>query len=90
MENRHNWPDAWRFAGLGLLINSALYLGAIIAAGLVTGDAFAWKLALLSVGACYIGYFLQIGPSRVPRRIIAAIVYLSIALGVLAGLALLF
>lgn len=31
-------------AVLGALINSALYLTSVFVAGLVTGDAFAWKL----------------------------------------------
>lgn len=79
--------DAIRMAILGLLLNSHLYLGGVIAVGVVTGNPFAWRLGLIAAGLCYIGYACQL--SNVPRKITAVVVWSSIAAGVIAGISLL-
>ncbi len=70
---------------IGVLLNSALYLAGCVAAGLVTGNTWAWRLALAALGATYISYALQIGD----HRMAAPAVWLSIGLGFAAGLKLL-
>lgn len=71
---------------LGILVNSALYLSGCVAAGLVTGNGLAWRFALAAVGVTYIGYVLQ----YVAHALANAAVWLSVGLGVAAGLSLLF
>lgn len=72
---------------IGILVNSALYNAGCIIAGLITESPYAWKLALVSVGICYLTYLAQL--AEFPRRISNVLVILSIITGVGAGLALL-
>lgn len=79
--------DDRRFAAIGLLLNSALYLSGCFVAGLFTGNSWAWKFALASFGLAYVGYVLQLIPAS--RRSAWFPVVLSIGTGVLSGLFLL-
>lgn len=73
----------------GVLLNSALYLTGVYVAGLLTGNAVAWKCALIGAGLCYICYVLQLSGNMHRLPIVVATVA-SIAFGIIAGLALLF
>lgn len=76
-----------RITVLGIYINGALYLAGAIAAGLVLGNAWAWKPALASAGVSFIAYAFQyLGNHRAGVRFALA----SQGLAVFAGLALLF
>lgn len=45
---------------IAILINSALYLTGVFVAGLMLGNGWAWKLALLTAGLCYLSYMAQL------------------------------
>lgn len=40
----------------GIQINGALYLAAVIFAGVITRNAFAWQPAIVAAGAAYLSY----------------------------------
>lgn len=73
---------------VGIIVNSALYLGAVFVAALVAHNLRAEYLAIAAMGATYVSYFLQmlIGSHR---QISLASVGGSIALGISAGVSLL-
>jgi|HubBroStandDraft_4_1064222.scaffolds.fasta_scaffold00045_34 hypothetical protein len=70
----------------GVYISAALYDGGVFAAGLVTHNPVAWKLAIATAGIAYISYAGQI--MGMPRRIAMAVVVLNFVLGACAGIAL--
>ncbi|GJD92923.1 hypothetical protein [Methylobacterium iners] len=87
----------------GLLLNSALYLVAIVAIGLVQGSTAAPRLAVASLGVAALSYMAQEIEAQLPetystaltRRDVALISSVvltvgSILLGAVAGLALIF
>jgi len=74
---------------IAVLINSALYLGGVLATALVRGNVISGDLALTSMGLTYLGYLTQAVPRAAPG-IANAFVVLSIIFGTLAGVALLF
>jgi hypothetical protein len=74
---------------IGALVNSALYLLCVFAAGLVTGHPTAWKLALIAMGVTYISHYLQLIPG-VSRDLCTGVVVASIAIGAAAGIAIFF
>jgi hypothetical protein len=74
-----------RLMGLGVLLNSALYLSACFVAGLVLHNPVAWRLAIAAMGVTYLSYSLQLLGHWSSRYVTFA----SIALGLLAGLSLL-
>lgn len=79
----------WRLLSAhGAIVASAVYLGGVIAAGLATGNAVAWRVGLFSAGLTYLGYFVQVvmPPGELPAK---GLSLLSIAAGVVAGFALL-
>jgi hypothetical protein len=76
-----------RFLGIGLYINSALYLAGVFVLGLTLGHHAACKLALAAAGVSYLTYFAQI--SMAPRWVGFALCVWSVVFGVGAGLALL-
>lgn len=81
------------FVSIGVLINSALYLTGCFVAGLATGNSVAWRLALATAGVTYLAYVVQEAASVQRSRptlghAALALVTASIALGLLAGLAL--
>lgn len=76
----------------GLMINSALYLFSVFAAGIFWGNKLAVWLSIAAMGVTYLSYALQLtartpAPAA-PRSFRAGLVLASVALGVLAGLAL--
>lgn len=78
---------------VGALINSALYLACVFIAGIVTAHPIAWKLALVAMGVTYLQHLTTLpDPSGwLPTlRFRLIMVLLSIALGLAAGIALLF
>lgn len=83
------------YAFVGAMLNSALYLVAVFAAGQVHGNVWAWKSAIAAMGVTYLSYLAQCAwqadqGNVVLHKVSNAFVWLSIALGVAAGLALLF
>lgn len=70
------------------VVNSALYLSGCVAAGLVTGNPWAWKAGLAAIGLTYVSFHLQY---TMPGKLglCHAAVVASIAAGLLAGAALL-
>lgn len=79
---------------VGVLLNSALYLSACLALGVIAQRPMVWRLALAAIGVTYLSYLLHSVADHDAQdafaRLARLMVYLSIALGVLAGLALLF
>jgi hypothetical protein len=71
----------------GLLLNSALYLVCVFVAGIVTEDGFTWRCAIAAMGATYVCYLVQLAGAPLIVRVAA--LWLSIALGVVAGASLL-
>lgn len=80
-------PDQ-KFLAIGIYINSALYLSAVFTAGLWTGNALAWKLAIATFGTCYLAYVAQVTIPEL-RGLNIGLVIASVVLGMLAGLSLL-
>jgi hypothetical protein len=81
-----------RFCAAGLMLNSALYLSGCFAAGLLLGNRFAWTLALAALGAAYLSYLAHLVTEHLPLQhnlYAVTLTWLSIALGVLAGVVLL-
>lgn len=74
---------------VGALLTSALYLVCVFAAGLVTGHRFAWECAIVAMGVTYGSHYVQLIPS-ISRDVCMGVVAASIALGAIAGIALLF
>lgn len=70
------------------VLNGALYLAAVFIAGLWVRNPVAWKLAIAAMGLTFLCYFVQcVNEGRVWAMLAS---YLSIAVGIAAGLALLF
>jgi hypothetical protein len=78
----------------GALINSALYLVAVFVAALTSGNQFALRSAIATVGITYIAHVLQFTAAQTqsPGMLTAAnsVTWLSILFGLMAGLSLLF
>ena len=75
-----------RLLVVGIYINSALYLIGVFVAGLVTDHPTAWRMALVTAGVCYFAYFAQVWGKR---HAATAATLVSVAAGIVAGLALL-
>lgn len=80
-----NDRDFRLIASFGLIANSALYLSAVIACGLIVHNPWAWRLGVAAVGVTYLSYTAHL----IAARFAFSLVILSIALGALAGLSLL-
>lgn len=79
---------------VGLIVNSALYLGAVFVAGLMLEKPLAWQGAIIAMGMTYVSYFVQIMPPGAPvspalRAGQVLFVACSILAGIAAGIALL-
>lgn len=76
---------------VGVLLNSALYLNGVFVAGLVESNPWAWRGALAGFGVTYLSYLLHFagGTAEWPSAAARGLVWLSIAIGALAGVALL-
>ena len=76
---------------VGVLLNSACYLAVCFVAGLVTGNAWAWRLSIAAYGVTYLCYNAQMAVDKVGGmlwwRVSAALLVLSVVLGLAAGLA---
>lgn len=83
--------DLQKLLAAGILLNSALYLTGVVAAGLVTGNDAAWKMALAAMGLCYVSYTCQFqyGTHWLYQTVGKAAVACSIVAGVAAGIFLL-
>lgn len=73
---------------IGLFLNSCLYITGVFVAGIIMRNGLAWKLSLLTAGLCYVSYALQL--ADIGKGYSGAAVRLSVVVGVIAGLALLF
>lgn len=74
----------------GAMLNSALYLLMVGYAGMYTGHFMATKLSIVCLGVTYLSYLAQIQGMEWPRWLTGIVVVASIAIGLAAGLALLF
>ena len=78
---------------VGALISSALYLAMVFVAGIVTANPVAWRTAVAAAGFTYLSHVAQFtafqSKSLVWHGTGNMLVWASIALGALAGLALL-
>jgi hypothetical protein len=70
---------------VGVLINSALYLTLVFAAGMLTADATAWKLATATAGLCFLTYAV----AEIHKGAALVLMGLTWVTGVVAGVALL-
>ena len=77
---------------IGVLLNSALYLGGCLIAGLATQNGIAWRFALAALGITYFSYVCHFAASEWNElgRLAIIFVWLSVLLGACAGVALLF
>lgn len=85
--------EQMRMVGVGVLLNSALYLFCAFVAGIYYGNGSAWKLALAAMGVTYLCYDAQLMTLCQGIRLrvlIPAFTIVSMLLGLAAGLALLF
>lgn len=73
---------------VAIIVNSALYIAMVFTAGLVTHNAVAYMIAIMTAGVCYLSYSAQvIWPKQ--NFVSLVTVLASIVLGVLAGVSLL-
>lgn len=71
----------------GAMLNSALYLTGVFALGLVGNSVWPCRLAIATAGVTYLSYLAQVvGPDS--RATSDVLTFLSIALGLAAGLTL--
>lgn len=77
-------------AFIGALLNSALYLTAVFAAGLILGKPQAWQGALVAIGAAYLSHALAFVTVYRPwvQPVQWGAVIVSVVVGVAAGIAL--
>lgn len=79
---------------VGALLNSAIYLACVFFAGIVVGDPLAWKLALAAMGVTYLSHVAGMRAAVLQSgrwiTVSNAVVIASIAIGIAAGVALLF
>lgn len=78
-----------RLLVIGAYINSALYCAGVFVAAIVTGNPFAWRLAIGTAGLNFLAYFAQLWPQRCQPWILILMVGLTIVVGICAGVALL-
>lgn len=75
------------FRVAGAVINSALYLFAVFVAAIVTAHPVAMKFSIAAFGVTYLSYIAQLTWSQ---HLASSLVWVSIMLGIFAGLLLLF
>jgi hypothetical protein len=78
---------------IGALINSSLYLACVFIAGIVTAHPIAWKFALITMGVTYLQHTIGIVAAYefgAWQTVSIALLWLTIALGAVSGLSLLF
>lgn len=72
----------WTLTAIAIILNSALFLCGVFIVGILTNEPWAWKLALIDFGLCYLGPMAERYPGG---RTIAVIINLSsIVIGVAA------
>jgi hypothetical protein len=72
---------------VAVIVNSAIYLVAVMYAGLIVGNPFAWRCSIAAMGMTYLSYYVQL--MKMPTPLIYAFVAASIVLGFAAGVSLL-
>lgn len=83
--------DLQKLLVVAILLNAALYLTGVFVAGLVTNNALAWKLAIVSAGfatLCYVAQYHQFSASYY-QKAMGTLTAGSIVVAVIAGIALL-
>jgi hypothetical protein len=78
----------------GVLLNSALYLTAVLVAGIATNHGAAWRVAIAAMGVTFLSHLLGCATCRAPQSralwgLQNVVTMVSIVLGLLAGLLLL-
>lgn len=68
-------------------INSALYCLCIFTAGMYFNNPWAWKMAIATLGICFLSYSLQMWYGN--TMLVKIVVLVSISTGTIAGLSLL-
>lgn len=68
-------------------INSAIYCISVFMAGIYFGNPWAWKLAIATMGICFLSYSLQMWYGG--TTLVKIVVLVSITTGAVAGLSLL-
>lgn len=63
---------------VGLYINSAVFIAGLLTAAIAWHNKGALCAGLLSAGSAYIGYYLQIAPSKVAS---AAPIFVGVSIG---------
>lgn len=81
--------ETQRLLAIGAYVNSALYCAGVFVAGMLTANALAWRLALMTVGANFLCYLLQLHARDFQPWVPALASVMTIVLGILAGVALL-
>lgn len=87
-EVRPVMPVVYSLMAVGVMLNSALYLVAVVAAGFLTAHPKSWKLGIAALGVTYLSYVLNISTQN--RPIVVFMFMLTILLGAGAGITLLF
>lgn len=83
------WLQAQNMIGIGIHLYGALYLIMVFVASVIEHAPLARYIVIASAGASYFGYVAQYH-GRKPEMTETVIVIASVALGIAAGLALLF
>ena len=73
---------------VGAVLNSALYIAGVLAAALCWGNRLAALLAVATAGITYLSYVIGVSEAR--QDVKDGVVILSIGVGFIAGLALIF
>ena len=87
-----NWGSMRPIFDVGILVNSAIYLGACFVAGLYTGNAWAWRASIAALGLTYLSYNFQVLDEKIGRNsspVTLAAVWGSVFFGLVAGILLL-
>ena len=87
------WATYKTLCVIGLMINSAIYLVAVLVLAVMFNRPLVWRFDLVAVGVTYLSYSAHVlsqGTGDRWHSVALALVWLSIFLGATAGLALFF
>lgn len=86
-----NWATYKTLAAIGLMINSAIFLIAVLVLAVLFNRPLVWRFDLVAIGVTYLSYSCHVlceHDRDAWRSAAVVLVYLSIGLGAIAGLAL--
>lgn len=78
----------WAILAIAAIVNSALYLSAVVAVSIVENNWAGSRLGIVAMGVTFCSYLVQMFP-QLPRLASAIVMTMSIALGIAAGICLL-